>query len=747
MADRFFESNFDTKVLMDWISEISSDLSSLNLFTASTASAYNSSTSNAFLDNNKSKTDNYYKQSQVEQDVNNTDIKKIASDNEKIATEVIVQNVLNQTLLDKFLLADRVASQQKYDQLVNPTANETAYKTLNPEANNQTGFSRSYTPTGTTTGTVSVASPVFPKHNQTYNNHMEEITNDMISRESFTVFTGAANPNAPNLTFFKSWAKKKPDGSYEVDPSKTFTPDKPYSTYINDLIKNNDANIPIGSYKFFIEKLHGRYSTGVPYKKNKIQSTKSKNEIPTELTNRMVFAAYINNYNDNFNVEKSEYNFIGRGEGFPVYKQTKRTLTLEFSIMADYSHEMMVAISEVYRQTNNVTPNNIDDQLEQILKNFPDWGLGTMPLNQINGDTRTGSFIPGIYSDTTESLWTKMTFLSQCAYPYYRADGKLKEQPMIRIRIADFYDLTGMITSLSYDLNELEGIQIDLNPSSIGNVPMAVKVTMSIDIYHDFEPSSNYFGFYHRKEFDENTIDPVTGDGSLGVAKKKLDTTAENTTKNSPTQIYNTIKNEGLLDTPSILGEVTKSTSKDILSLRQSVNDIINAGVKISDAVLASRTKKAMQAYTRIQKIVNVIKIQQGISTSGTATNAQDGVNTFGNTVSTIKKGMNVNQTLKSQITSSSSLINANAQSLQNGYDNLVGSVQSSISKVTSSIQETNSSLINGALSTINDNLESIQNNVETQKYKNVAPKTIADILADINKKDGPVQNTNSSLA
>ena len=757
MGDRFFDSGMDVKVLLDWIDEIREDLLSLNLIIPGGYTDYYTTTSRVFLENNRLKTFDLYQTSLVYQDKSNNDLKKHQKDNEKIATQVIAENVLNQTLLDKLLEADRVAIQQKYEQVVKVEENEQKYKALNPEANNQAGYSKSYTPknlgpeeqppegiSGVRLNTINVAAPAFPKHNKPYNNHMEDITNDMLAKKSFNVFTGAANPDAPNLTFFKSWAKIKPDGSAEPDEANTFTPDKPYSDYISNLIRNSESNIPIGSYKFFIEKLHGRYSTGAPFRKNKIKSTKGQDRIPTELTNRMVFAAYINNYNDSYTVEKTEYNFIGRAEGFPVYKQTKRSLTLEFSIMADHSNEMMVAISDFYRKTQNVTPNNIDNQIEQIVKNFPDWGLGTMPINQVNGDVRSGSFIPGVYSDTPESLWTKMNFLAQCAYPYYRSDGKLKEQPMIRLRIADFYDVTGMITNFSIDLNELEGIQIDLNPSNIGNIPLAAKVTLSVDIYHDFEPSSNFFGFYHRKEFDEGTIDPVTGEGSLGVSKEKNDTVLENINKNSPVSIMNIIKNEKLLDTPSILGEATQSVKKDILNLRKSVNDIVNAGVKIADALLSSRTKKAMQAYMRIQKIVNVIRIQQGLPPIAADRNAQDGVNLFGNTIPNIKKGLDVGKTIKDQITNPNTLINPNFETLQSNYDNLIGSTQSIISDVTSSLKEVNNSLNTVGINIDKNNtLDELQTNISTQKYRTIIPKTIGDIIGDIRRKEGPNQDNN----
>lgn len=757
MSDRFFQSEYDVNVLLAWINEVRDNLLGMNLIVPGSASQYYNKTAAVMVENIRLKTFDLYQTSRVYQDKTANDLKHQQSNTEKVSAQVIVENVLNQTLLDKFLEADRIAIQQKYDQIVQPAANEQKWKNLNPDSNNQPGYSRSYsvnipnteaTPEGivgmSTKTSTEVKTPAFPKHNQTYDNHMADISNDMLSMKSFNVFTGAGD-GKPNLTFFKSWAKVKPDGSLEPDDANTFTPDKPYSAYISELIKNSDSNIPIGSYKFFIEKLHGRYSTGAPYKKNKVKTTKDQNKIPTELTNRMVFAAYINNYNDGYSLEKSEYNFIGRAEGFPVYKQTKRTLTLEFSIMADHSNEMMVAISEFYRQTQNVTPNNIDGQLEQIVKNFPDWGLGIMPNNQVNDTVRSGSFIPGAYSDTPESLWTKMNFLAQCIYPYYRADGKLKEQPMIRLRIADFYDVTGMLTSLNIDLNELEGIQIDLNPSNIGNIPLAVKVTLSLDIYHDFEPSSNFFGFYHRREFDDGSIDPVTGEGSLGVSKQKMDTIAENITKNSPAFINNIINNEKMLDTPSILGDATQSVKKDILNLRKSVNDIANAGIKIADALLSSRTRKAMQAYMRIQKIVNVIRIQQGLPPLAADMNPEQGVNNFGSIIPNIKKGNNIVKSIKDQITDPNSLINPNFESLQNNYNNLIGTAQSAIDKTSASLKEVNSSLNTVGINIDKNNtLDELENAANVQKYKNILPRTIGDIIEDVKGKNPPNQDNSS---
>ena len=100
-------------------------------------------------------------------------------------------------------------------------------------------------------------------------------------------------------------------------------------------------------------------------------------------------------------------------------------------------------------------PGLSEDILQRILNTSTDWGLGYqggIVTHTKDGD-RIAAHIPGLVSDTPEGLWTKMTFLAQCVYPYYRSDGKMKEQPFVRVRIGDFYDVVGIIESVSVELS------------------------------------------------------------------------------------------------------------------------------------------------------------------------------------------------------------------------------------------------------------------------------------------------------
>ena len=462
-----------------------------------------------------------------------------------------------------------------------------------------------------------------------------EITNDLTlnTQSGFDVY----NPNTKiTEKVFKSWVVIDANGNASADPNNTTTFNQTYTDLIAKITANSNKADYRGSYKFFIEKLHGRYSNGTPYKKNKIYDTSDKNTLPTELTNRMVFSAYINNYNDNYSVETSKYNFIGRAEGFPIYKQTDRNFTVEFMIMADHAVAYMIAMEKL----NNATTAE-GNQLSALLNENYNWGLGQIQEPTVKGDVRTGVHIPGMYTDTPDTLWQKVTFLTQCAYPYYRVDGKMKEQPMIRVRIGDFYDVICTINQLSYDLNVFDsGIMIDLNGGPVGNVPMAIKVTMNCTVYHDEEPSSTFMGFYWRKEYDSGSVDIRTGDGLLG--KNGQDGAKINAKKNSPVDIQNVFQNQGLNDYPAGLDDIINNLSNQVTQFNKSFSALDTTGIVIKDQILKDNMQKSMVAYKQIDDLVNQLKIEYGntltpylaSSSTNTKTAVDNYSNMFNSTVS-----------------------------------------------------------------------------------------------------------------
>lgn len=730
--------NFNSTELTNWMTDIRNNLLSLNLFNSNNTGTYYMNSARELTTNSVDSTNIAVAASQVALNTLSSAITQQQANNELIATEIIAENIASQLLLDAAYQNDLTKIQNKYNTLANIKNLEKSAAQYPTNADNQLGLGEQF-------------SQALPIQGIPYDNESAAITNAYLSKTNgFAVITGSPTfteadgtiTRKSNELLFRSWVKQKTDGTLIANPDKTFTPSTPYSSYITDFIKRNETTAtPVGSYKFFIEKLHGRDAVGNPNRKNKIKSTKDKKEIPTELSNRMVFAAYINNFGSSTTLEKSEYNFSGRGDSVPVYRTTRRNMTLEFSILADYSAEFMVALQSVYQQAQLITPSNIDNQLNEIVKNFPDWGMGTYSIPTYSSDGKLnvlGDHIPGMYSDTPESLLFKMNFLEQCCYPYYRSDGKMKEQPMVRIRIADFYDITGMITSINYDLNELEGIQIDMNPSNVGNVPLAIRITMNVDIYADYEPNSNYFGFFHRKEFDNGTIDPVTG---AGLANKKLDIIRENIKKNSPAEITNIVKNEGLLETPSILGDYKKPLSKEISNLANSVNDLQNVGMKLTDALLASKTKKAMQAYMRLQNIINAIKIEQGQAEQ--SMNPTTGVNNFGTNIINNVKGNNVINLSTNPLQNISNATNTSNTQFNENYTNLMNTATQTINKTSDALSNLNNSTLNSGLQTEVKSLNDLQNDVNSAKLLKTKVKTIQDIIDQINAKQGPQQNKN----
>lgn len=415
---------------------------------------------------------------------------------------------------------------------------------------------------------------VFPTPGEDIESH-DKIGENYLGDE--LIFKMGGTPLQKPETFYKAWVPRKRTSENNIGRPSSFSnpaskQNDVYAKKINDLLKQQDPTI--GSYKFFIEKLHGRYKDEGslhPYKKNPVKS-RAGELIPKELENRMVFPAYINTYNDGYDSSFESYDFIGRGEPFWAWKSTTRTFTLDFYMMSDVSTQLLTASAKALEseqqskggKVNGKDPggalnntvnlartsqdvanikngklfdaagNAIEDleitdkeKFQSILDLFPDWGLGTTPVASYAAKGRSG-FVQGEISGTPDQLWERVTFLSQCMYGWYRKDGKLKEQPIVRIRISDFFDVTAIITSLQFTQDEFD---IDLNISStVGAIPTGIKVTLSATILHDDEPNSEYRKFYHRKDRDNPTetdqdkkeaMPGVTGDAILNNAQSK----------------------------------------------------------------------------------------------------------------------------------------------------------------------------------------------------------------------------------
>jgi hypothetical protein len=334
-----------------------------------------------------------------------------------------------------------------------------------------------------------------------------------------------------------------------VNPHSFGTADVPYSRKLESMLEEYRRFTP-GSYKFFIEKLHGRHASGDFYAKNPIKKGLLRSDIP----NRMVFPAYINNYNDSYDVNWQSYNFYGRSEPFGIYNSTSRQLSISFFMVSDFSTEMLLAGVKTARDrvrleaegkdpnlayqygTDKAITNLIDnvgtgmteeETLEELRNFLPEWGTGSLGFPVYKNGKYTG-IGPGKYTGTPEMMWSRLTFLAQCCYPWYRNDGKMKEQPMVRIRIGDFIDSTARITRMSVD--DYESLAVDLNPSKVGTMPMGITVTLGMEIIHDDEPSSEYARFYHRKDYDTEDAyyipdslksDSNTSDSELDILQDK----------------------------------------------------------------------------------------------------------------------------------------------------------------------------------------------------------------------------------
>lgn len=481
----------------------------------------------------------------------------------------------------------------------------------------------------------------FPEPNQDVLGHARD--NSIADKESFEV--QERPPGDQRQKLFKSWIR--PNTERPLGIGTPGTPSAPMSQKIDEMLANaNNAQQLVGSYKFFIEKLHGRRvrdGSGEPYRKNPIES-RSDEFWPDDLENRMVFPTYVTAFNDGYDVSWSDYKFIGRGEPVWIWEQTTRNLTLEFYIMNDFSAELLRIASEINNNAqeanlggnqgqssdgnldattdltqtiqtiggfkddqlvdpagnpiDNVTP-EAQEKFEELLRLFPDWGTGTTPFPTQTRGGRTG-FVQGQFSGTPELLWRRATFLAQCVYGWYRQDGKLKEQPFVRVRIADFFDVVAVINSLQYTQDEFD---VDLNPSSMGAIPMGIKVAINMTIVHEDEPTSDYFRYYHNSSFDT----PQTE-----TNKKKYSTEP---TKTGDTTMDSSMSGSPLFDrfrqTPQSPLEFPENASlfqSNLNDLDSSLRELEASSGNLNDIAKKERLKRVLQNTQRLLKVRRAVE-------------------------------------------------------------------------------------------------------------------------------------------
>lgn len=436
---------------------------------------------------------------------------------------------------------------------------------------------------------------------------------------------------------YKSWIN--PDGT--PNQNTYSTPDNPFTEKINAMLEEQRKQTP-GSYKFFIEKLHGKSIDGSFFKKNLIVPGQTRADLP----NRMVFPAYIINFNDSYAPSWADYKFIGRGEKVYVYEETTRTLSLEFYMMSDFSVDILAnAITNYQNLTNkaatgkdntkldatspsvsgngqqtppgntldpngkaydiNKQPVTPDEILKEIRRLLPDWGNGTFPDNSFLRGEKTG-FVSGQYSGTPEQIWARKTFLAQCCYAWYRKDGKMKEQPFIRVRIGDFLDVVAKVDSLDFTTEDFD---MDLNPSVIGAQPMGVRVAMRMTIIHEDEPTSDYPHFYHRKDFDTNPNDnPYKAPDNLSETSLTLDSALDKNKNNSPVSFVSSLSSFGKSQV-SFPTEI-KGIQETLRAFGGSISNLQSGGT-LTDLMKGEKIKEALKNALRLQDIARLVELEK----------------------------------------------------------------------------------------------------------------------------------------
>jgi len=586
----------------------------LQLFTVATQSIRNKS--------NKTQYDKLQKVSENNQQKE----KKTQEKNDKLIKGYYEDDVVNKRkFLESIKNSDRTLTAKAYGKPdeINPTQSYTTNEELEKQndkfwkENRNLEISQELESSGFKSDETT-----FPKLGKPIETQNTENGTRFINRASYEVST-----NGQKETIFKGWSKfGKPD------PDKYSTPSNPMSQKVANMLEEYRKITP-GSYKFFIEKLHGKNAKGNFNSKNPIKSGLSR----YDMTNRMIFPAYIMAFNDQYNPKWSEYSFIGRGEEVFIYQKTSRELTLEFYMISDFSVELLLqAIQETRGNSNpivkgvggdklkpqnlnntsfttNKNLNNTDNKtltpeqiLAEIRRLMPDWGAGSYPESSII-DNNLAGFVPGAMSGTPEMMWARLTFLAQCCYPWYRKDGKLKEQPFIRIRIGDFIDCIAKINSLN--CNEYDGFDVDLNPSSVGAIPMGVRIVMSMTIIHEEEPTSNYSRFYWRKDFDTEALNYIPA--NISETSETLDSALDSNKNSSALHSIDPASNFGQSNLDFPKSEIANQES--LKTFQKDINILNNSAGSLNDSKKPSLIRSALlsaKKFLEIKRISEASKLK-----------------------------------------------------------------------------------------------------------------------------------------
>jgi hypothetical protein len=394
--------------------------------------------------------------------------------------------------------------------------------------------------------------------------------------EVLTTFEGKKK-----VLHLKSW------GTSERNQDRGPSVGTPANPRLNAIIDEQllNAKQTAGSFKFFIEKLHGKTADGRWNVKNKIYK-RDEDKKPSDLPNRMVFPAYIANYNDGYSANWGDYSFLGRSEKVHIYQNTSRELTLEFYLLSDFSSDLLFLAAD-------------QKALEAYKRSLPNWGDGTFPDPLYTKDGNREGFVPSFVSGTTEMLWHRYTFLAQCVYPWYRADGKMKEQPFVRLRIGDFYDVVGIITRLN---SSNENFELDLNKSArnnesiIGEIPLALKITLQMTIVHDEEPSSTYYKFYNAKAYDNG----ATSFPSMSSSSKTKDTVLDSLIDGGGNSNLNSSSSRNLTKQETLeAAEEAASQSEEMKQIDQelkAIDELEEAGKSLNQKSIKTKLKKALKS-------------------------------------------------------------------------------------------------------------------------------------------------------
>jgi hypothetical protein len=508
-----------------------------------------------------------------------------------------------------------------------------------------------------------------------------EVDNSFLEKNTWS--SPAYGSKGQPQKIYKSWIGNNSfNGPYSPAHPRTDDLDKQIEAL------NGDPDMP-GAYKFFIEKLHGRSVTGAFYKKNPVKSSKLTTDgRPDNLRNRWIFPAYIDAFNDSYDLDWQDYSFLGRGEKVYTYQSTTRSLTLSFWMMSDYSLEILTAAVDAADNSKGKQVNTLEDKLgntthspsseesqklKEIQRMLPDWGLGVYPTNTTTPAGKYGSVVPGQISYNPESLYVATTFLAQCAYPWYRKDGKMKEQPFIRVRIGDFFDVIAKINSLVFTQDEFD---MDLNPSSLGVIPMAIKVALTMTVIHNEEPSSDYGQFYHRKEYDQTNEKPSTLKESGGQEEC---TKGGRKPQSALVDIHPSGNKKSVLDFPTdalLLQEAASEFSKELKSLSGSK-------VNLNDFLKRDKLKKALQTGQKLINIKNQMQVVGMLKDTS-----------IGNVISEIEKGQTTIEKAKQEANQAIQLGNSLKGKSLKDIPSLAGNLKTSFSStiITNIFKKTGSS-------------------------------------------------------